>query len=41
VLRLDILREEIVPVDLDGSWAIDVVEESNLIIEAPIGKVAC
>ncbi len=35
----DILREEIVPVDLDGSWAIDVVEESNLIIEAPMNSI--
>jgi hypothetical protein len=36
----DILREEIVPVELDGTWLIDPVEESNLIIEAPMGQIA-
>ncbi len=37
----DILHEDITPTELDGAWAVDVtVEDSNLIIEAPLQRIA-
>lgn len=37
----DLIAEEIVPIEVDGAWSLDlVIEESNLIIEAPTQRLA-
>ncbi len=36
----DLIAEEIIPIEVDGAWSLDIVEESNLIIEAPIQRLA-
>lgn len=36
----DIALDEIVPIEIDGSWAVDVVEAPIVVIEAPAEMVA-
>ena len=35
----DIVLDEIAPVEADGKWAVDVIEEGSLVIAAPEEKI--
>lgn len=36
----DIVLDEIVPIDVDGSWAVDVIDNASLLMEVPEAMVA-
>lgn len=36
----DIVLDEIFPIDVDGTWTVDVIEDSALVLEVPEAMVA-
>lgn len=36
----DIVLDEIVPIDVDGSWTVDVIDNASLLMEVPEAMVA-